>query len=476
MLAIAAVVSACGAPGDDSAEWAGAPSSASAGPSIVGGLANDMSALGDAGTDDPDLGGLPPELGLATSALSSSGTTAAPAVVYLIYADGKSVSRSSPDPCPGTPPKFVCQFATSLQACEEQIQAYLDRWYAGFNIVFTLTKPTSGPYYTEVVSSGGGAWCNAKDTVGGIAPFLCNDLAGGVSYTFAGGRTAKETAVIIAQEQAHLVGLEHTASGKDVMYPTICSDCDGFENLDNAIQGDVCGRTKQNSYQMMLDRLGGWTGGVKPTPFGCVADSSAPSVDILEPADGAQVPSTFTVRAQASDDCKIAKATIRVTPMGLQATSTSAPFQWTLTKITGRQTVTITVSDPSGKSTTAQVVVNAPSTGGSGSGAASSSGTGGKTASGTGGAAASNDSGGAGASGQTGDGAADAGYVLGDAAFSLHTQSPAGCEVGGCELAGTSPGVGGVGSFAGLLAVGLLSSWSLARRPPARRARRTPRA
>jgi hypothetical protein len=455
VLAIAAVVSACGAPGEDSAEWAGGSSSASGGPSIVGGLANDMSALGDAGTDDPDRGGLPPELGLATSALSS---TAAPAVVYLIYADGKSVSRSSPDPCPGTPPKFVCQFASSLQTCEEQIQAYLDRWYAAFNVVFTLTRPTSGPYYTEVVSSGGGAWCNAKDTVGGIAPFLCSDLAGGVSYTFAGGRTAKETAVIIAQEQAHLVGLEHTASGKDVMYPTICSDCDGFENLDNGIQGDVCGRTKQNSYQMMMDRLGSWTGGVKPTPFGCVADSSAPSVDILEPSDGAQVPSTFTVRAQASDDCKIAKATIRVTPMGLQATSTSAPFQWTLTKITGRQTVTITVSDPSGKSSTAEVVVNAPSAGSSGSGG--SSGTGGKTASGTGGASASSQGG--------DDGAADAGYVLGDAAFSLHTQSPAGCEVGGCELAGTPPGVG---SFAGLLAVGLLSSWALARRPPARRSR-----
>jgi hypothetical protein len=356
-----------------------------------------------------------------------------------------------------------------LQSCEEQIQAYLDRWYAAFNVVFTLTKPTSGPYYTEVVSSGGGAWCNAKESVGGIAPFLCSDLAGGVSYTFAGGRTAKETAVIIAQEQAHLVGLEHTASGKDVMYPTICSDCDGFENLDNGIQGDVCGRTKQNSYQMMMDRLGGWTGGVKPTPFGCIADSSAPSVDILEPSDGAQVPSTFTVRAQASDDCKIARATIRVTPMGLQATSTSTPFQWTLTKITGRQTVSITVTDPSGKSSTAEVVVNAPPAGSSGSGG--SSGTGGKTASGTGGATASSQGGGAAASGN----AADAGYVLGDAAFSLHTQSPAGCEVGGCELAGTPPGAGGVRSFAGLLAVGLLSSWSLARRPPARRSRPRPR-
>jgi len=29
---------------------------------------------------------------------------------------------------------------------EGKIQAYLDRWYADFNIVFTLTRPTSGKF------------------------------------------------------------------------------------------------------------------------------------------------------------------------------------------------------------------------------------------------------------------------------------------------------------------------------------------
>ena len=92
------------------------------------------------------------------------------------------------------------------------MQSYLDRWYADFNVVFTLTRPTSGQFYTEVVSSGGGAWCGVDAKVAGVAPFLCKDIAGGVAYTFMGGEDAKQTAVIIAQEQAHLVGLEHTAS------------------------------------------------------------------------------------------------------------------------------------------------------------------------------------------------------------------------------------------------------------------------
>jgi hypothetical protein len=166
------------------------------------------------------------------SALGSA-PGAAPRVVYLAYADGGPIKKMQPDPCNGVAPKFACSFAQTLKECQQQIQAYLDRWYADFNVVFTTTRPTSGWYYMEIISTGGGAWCNASDRVAGIAPFLCNDLQGGVAYTFSGGRTAKETAVIIAQEQAHLVGLEHTLSTSDVMDPTICADCDGFEKVDN---------------------------------------------------------------------------------------------------------------------------------------------------------------------------------------------------------------------------------------------------
>ena len=44
------------------------------------------------------------------------------------------------------------------------------------------TQPTGGKYYTEVVSSGGGAWCKVDDKVAGVAPFLCKDLNGGVAH------------------------------------------------------------------------------------------------------------------------------------------------------------------------------------------------------------------------------------------------------------------------------------------------------
>ncbi len=296
----------------------------------------------------------------ATAADAGTSPAAAPRIVYLAYADGTALPRTNPDACDTVAPKFACKFASSLKDCQRQIQAYLDKWYADFNVVFTLTRPTSGSFYTEVVSSGGGAWCQASATTAGIAPFYCKDLQGGVAYTFMGGDNAKDTAIIIAQEQAHLVGLEHTKSTHDVMDPTICPACDGFEDTDNHIDGDRCGRASQNSYQMMLDVLGPWPGGVKPTPFGCDPDSLAPSVSIVSPADNARVPGSFALNVRATDDCAVKSVSVRVSPMGLQASSSAPPYEWTLTKIAGRQTITVTATDASGKKSMASVVVNAP--------------------------------------------------------------------------------------------------------------------
>lgn len=450
--------SACADSSDDHAGVSSAEGSLAApgapGPTL---LADDLAAVPppQAGEADASAGtrGSSSAIGVVASGLTAAPE---PKVIYLAYADGKSEQKTSPNPCPGPAPKFVCQFAPSLNSCQQQIQAYLDRWYADFNVVFTLERPTSGTYYTVVISSGGGSWCGAKENVGGLAPFLCSDLAGGVAYTFSGGRTAKETAVIIAQEQAHLVGLEHSMSTQDVMYPTICTDCDGFEHADSKVSGDVCGRTQQNSYQLMHDRIGAWTAGVKPTPFGCSADSSYPSVTILQPSDKATVDSTFVLSVRASDDCKIARADIQVTPMGLKATSTSAPFEWTLTRIKGQQKITVSVTDPSNKTSTTSITVNAPGTT--------------ATPAGTGGAGAAGGAGGAGAStGPSGTGGAavnaDGGAFDSSTAVSSSDRPATGCEVGGCELGGAGTPLSS--SLSASLAV-LCMSFVLRRRPAAK--------
>jgi hypothetical protein len=304
----------------------------------------------------------PADTGITTVQGALGGNGHDPKVIYLRYADGTEQHSSNYDACSGTVPKFECSFAPTLLECQRQIQAYLDAWYADFNVIFTLTRPTSGKYYTEVVSSGGGSWCKVQDNVAGVAPFLCKDLDGGVAYTFQGGRGAHDTAVIIAQEQAHLVGLEHTASSHDIMYPTISSDCAGFVNADSEVTGDRCDRATQNSYQMMKKTLGEWPGGPKPSVFGCIEDTQNPSVRFLTPGNGEQKGHDFSVSVAVNDDCDVKKVEIRVMPQGLSAVAMRPPYEWDLTGVNGAQTITVTATDGSGRTGQATLEVAAPET------------------------------------------------------------------------------------------------------------------
>ncbi|HVY37077.1 MAG TPA: Ig-like domain-containing protein [Polyangia bacterium] len=307
-----------------------------------------------------------PGIGAETAlpSVAENNASPAPKVIYLVYADGKTPLPSmNYNACSGLAPKFTCTFAPTLLECQQQIQAYLDRWYADFNVIFTLTKPTSGTYYTEVVSSGGGAWCKVDNTVAGVAPFLCKDLKGGVAYTLEGGQSAHDTAVIIAQEQAHLLGLEHVSSDSDIMYPYICRTCDGFQNKSLAVTGDRCDRQAQNSYQMMKDALGAWPGGPKPSAFGCMEDKQAPSLSFVTPHNGASMGHDFTVKLNAQDDCGLTNVTLTVSPQGLTATAKNGPFEWDLTGISGKQTITATAVDGSGHKTVVTLDVTAPSDG-----------------------------------------------------------------------------------------------------------------
>jgi len=314
-----------------------------------------------------DLVAAPAPLGIAAETapvVASDKIAPAPKVIYLVYADGKTpLPATNYNACSGVAPKFECSFGTTLLDCQQQVQAYLDRWYADFNVIFTLTRPTSGSFYTEVVSSGGGAWCSVDSSVAGVAPFLCQDLHGGVAYTLDGGANAHDTAVIIAQEQAHLLGLEHVADTNDIMYPFICQGCDGFENQAVTTSGDRCDRQTQNSYQMMMAALGSWGGGPKPSAFGCINDSAPPTVSFLSPGNGERMGHDFSVKLEVRDDCDLAGVTINVEPQGLSATANKGPYEWDLTGIDGNQTITVTAADSAGHSTTATLAVFAPAAG-----------------------------------------------------------------------------------------------------------------
>lgn len=210
-----------------------------------------------------------------------------PAYLFLWYADGSPSPEDGPF-CTGfRPPAFSCNYGPTIEDCQRQVQAYLDAWYANFNIVFTLTRPASGDYYVMIITSDG-TWCEQNPIEAGLAPFNCNDNPEQTAYAFECGVSAHDCATMIAHEHGHMVGLEHTTSTTDVMNPVILPTAAGFDNqIDRTVDG-LCQPT-QNSYQQMLTAMGAWPGGDKPSPFASTPDAGAP--DIL-PADVADAPST----------------------------------------------------------------------------------------------------------------------------------------------------------------------------------------
>jgi len=265
-------------------------------------LAAAAEASKDDGAGADDLVTFTPEGETSGSVLVA---TPEPRVVWLLYADGGKVPAATGiSNCSDMPPKWECKFpgAKSDMDCKKQVQTYLDGYYKDFNVVFTHTKPTSGPYYTVVATSKG--WCTGlPGSALGVAPFRsdCADQNGNVAFVWACDADARKCANTIAQEQAHLVGLLHTDDKNDLLYPSWPCACDRFDDKEAAVIAPQCGRSKQNSRQMMEERLGLWTGGAKPDAFGTWPPADAGAEDAGGTSDGGAAPDSGGGDAAAHD-------------------------------------------------------------------------------------------------------------------------------------------------------------------------------
>jgi hypothetical protein len=188
-----------------------------------------------------------------------------------------------------------------MDDCKRQVLSFLDAWYADFNLLFTFDRPPSGDYYKIVVTNDGN-WCPRDRVDGGFVEdgvaFLsgsCNDIPGFAGYAFGCGTNAHDCATLIAHEHAHMVTLEHTDSITDIMHPTVLPTAAGFDNKDNDTVNDQpqCNRPTQNSHQVMLEKLGAWPGGTKPSPLPHLPDAGAPDLaPDLAPDDTVDSPPT----------------------------------------------------------------------------------------------------------------------------------------------------------------------------------------
>ena len=236
--------------------------------------------------------GVTPVVGDAREAHRMSGRPPGkPAYLWLWYPEQGSDYNTDLGPyCSNlTPTPYSCTFGPTVEDCKRQIQAYLDLWYADFNLVFTFTRPNAD-YYKMVITSDGG-WCPHESTEGEVAGLAfssgCNDITGYSGYALECGDSAHDCAVVIAHEHAHMVGLEHTDSITDIMNRRVQAKADGFDNQENMTVDDTCDYLTQNSYQRMIDVLGPWPGGAKPSPF-----ASTPDAGVRDAATEAPIDST----------------------------------------------------------------------------------------------------------------------------------------------------------------------------------------
>jgi hypothetical protein len=217
----------------------------------------------------------------------------------------------------------------------QQVRTCVDEVFAPFAVTITETRPPAEVAYMEAVVAGSPLDIGLADDVGGIAPIpsdRCNAVAErGISFTFSeiwtlgGVPMIEDICSTIAQETAHLFGLDHEFHCPDVM--TYLYDCGRktFVDIDAQCGEDEprsckCGTTRQNSYQLMLEALG-------------PADAVPPEVLVTIPEDGATVEQRFEIAASASDNIRVDRVELWID--GAQVDSATGPFRFNAPGLSG---------------------------------------------------------------------------------------------------------------------------------------------
>ena len=246
--------------------------------------------------------------------------------------------------------------------------------WAPFNVVVTDVDPGNVPHMESIVTTDSSV-IGMDPNVGGVSPYTigCDFIPNSIVFTFANAfnGNAETICEVMGQEMAHSVGLDHEMLASDPMtylqynglqaFRDQAVSCGEYQNRACGLQGE-CGAT-QNSYQMLMERVGPNGGG----------QNGIPSVAITSPQDGARVPPGFSVSADAQDDGSISKVELWVDGV-LTDTKTAAPFtfQTSAQLANGSHAIQTIAYDDGNQSSTAQITVTveqgAPDPGGDGDG------------------------------------------------------------------------------------------------------------
>ena len=224
----------------------------------------------------------------AASMVALSGTAVAespgPAVLYLNFSAGtESIAASDHDDATQNQSQVgqlapAPRFEWSGMHEAEAARRILDRvqeLFLPFNILVTAQRPEQGPYLMAMLG-GNGVKLGFPAAAAGVAILDCeNRRSNELVFVFPEAATLaapdpiEAVAVAVAQEVGHAFGLEHSVDPEDIMFSNVALRGKRIVDADVRVAGiPGCGRTRQNSFRMLVDRLGRWPlGSDKPAPL-----------------------------------------------------------------------------------------------------------------------------------------------------------------------------------------------------------------
>jgi MYXO-CTERM domain-containing protein len=231
--------------------------------------------------------------------------------------------------------------------------------WAPFDVDITDADPGTTPH-VEVHIGGSPTSIGFPPKIGGVAPMAldCSIVEHSIVFVFPVNLRDDPQIVceVVAQEVGHSFGLDHELEPADPMtYLSYAGErtfqdrtvaCGETTARPCGINGSYC-RANQNSYQLLLDRLG--------APG---SDHDAPTLDVVAPRDGSVVEPGFSVIANASDDVEVAQITLHLDGALVATDRTSLDFAIAPGLPPGPHTLVIEVADTAGNTTNRQLAVH----------------------------------------------------------------------------------------------------------------------
>jgi len=162
-----------------------------------------------------------------------------------------------------------------------------------YNVEVVTERPSSGSYHMIVFSPKDDCETIAGATCAGIAPLDCSDNnPSNIVWVFAGGLRVSDLATTSSHEAAHSLGVFHTLDTKDIMFPSILNSVPDYFGAGDIPDGDTnCeGQTFQDSNELLISTIGP-----------ALSDTTAPDVEITQPAAGLTIGPGAMIEARAND-------------------------------------------------------------------------------------------------------------------------------------------------------------------------------